>query len=130
MRPSVRGRGCRGVSAIEFALISPIFFSVVCIFFEMSLILFTQSVLDDATRYAARFVKTRQVTTGTAFKTAVCAEIGAMIPCADVQYYVQSGNTFSAMNATVQTNAQGNMTSNGMFFSRNRRPERRRAGRV
>jgi hypothetical protein len=50
-----------------------------------------------------------------AFSTQLCNDMGGLISCSDLQYYVQSAPSFGAMNAAVQTNSSGNLQSNGVF---------------
>jgi hypothetical protein len=38
-----------------------------------------------------------------------------LVPCANLQYYVQSAASFGAMSAGVTTNGSGNLKSNGTF---------------
>ncbi len=77
----------------------------------------TQSTLDNAARDASRLIMTGQIQTagGSAapFTAKLCAEIGTLIPCASIQYNVQSATTFAALNGTVTPNAGGNMSSQG-----------------
>lgn len=108
-----------GATAVEFALVAPIFFMLVSVFFELGLIIFTQSLLDNATRNTARLMQVRQIQTGTALRNQVCNDIGSFVDCNGIQYYVQSAASFGAMNASAQTDAAGNMTQNGMFFPGN-----------
>ncbi len=105
-----------GATAVEFALIAPIFFALVAVFFEFSLVIFTQAVMDNATRNAARLMAVHQLQSGGSFKTQICNDTVGLVPCANVQYYVQSGSSFASMNSSIQTNAAGDMTQNGMFF--------------
>jgi Flp pilus assembly protein TadG len=102
------------VAAIEFALLGSTFLLLVCMIFELGLILFTQSVMDNALRDAARQVMTKQITTGSAFQTKVCNEVGNLVTncTTNLKYYVQTGATFSAM--TIQTTISSNgFTDNG-----------------
>ncbi len=105
----------RGATALEFAIAGPMFLVLACVVIELGLILFTQAALDKATRDAARTILIGQVQmaagSSTPFTTQLCASIGTLIPCASLKYNVQSGSTFAALNATVQTDANGNMTN-------------------
>ncbi len=101
------------VAAIEFALLGSTFLLLVCMIFELGLILFTQSVMDNALRDASRQVMTNQITTGSAFQTKVCNEVGNLVTncTTNLKYYVQTGATFSAM--TIQTSIASNSFTDG-----------------
>ena len=101
------------VAAIEFALLGSTFLLLVCMTFELGLILFTQSVMDNALRDASRQVMTNQITTGSAFQTKVCNEVGNLVTncTTNLKYYVQTGATFSAM--TIQTSIASNSFTDG-----------------
>ena len=92
------------VAAIEFALLGSTFLLLVCMIFELGLILFTQSVMDNALRDASRQVMTGQITTGSAFLAKVCNETGSLVTNCNgggLKYYVQANSLFSSM--TIQT---------------------------
>src|SRR5208282_698820 len=100
------------VAAIEFALLGSTFLLLVCMIFELGLILFTQSVMDNALRDASRQIMTGQITTSGAFVTQVCNEAGTLITnCSSggLKYYVQANSLFNAM--TVQTTFASNIFS-------------------
>ena len=55
-----------------------------------------------------------QIQTGgglSAFTAQLCADVSLIIPCASLQTNVQSANTFGALNGTVQTDGNGNLTN-------------------
>jgi len=102
------------VAAVEFALLGSTFLLLVCMIFELGLILFTQSVMDNALRDASRQIMTGQITTSSAFVTKVCGEVGNLITnCSSggLKYYVQTNATFSSM--TIQTSFASNSFSAG-----------------
>jgi Flp pilus assembly protein TadG len=87
------------VAAVEFAALGSIFLMLVCMIFELGLVLFTQSVMDNALRDAARLVMTNQASSSGTFTTKVCADVGNLIPnCStNLRYNVQTAASFSAM---------------------------------
>lgn len=103
-------RDSRGVAAIEFGLLGPLFIVLLCAVLENGLILFTQTVLDNATRDASRLILLGTATSSS-FSTALCNGASAMIPCASIKYNVQSGSSFSSLSSTIQTDSSGNMTN-------------------
>jgi Flp pilus assembly protein TadG len=109
-------RDCSGATLAEFALVSPIFFLLTFAAIDFGLILFTQSNINFATRDASRLIMTGQVQNGggqSLFTNRVCSDVSTLIPCSSLQYNVQSGSTFSALNATVVANGSGNMSTTG-----------------
>jgi Flp pilus assembly protein TadG len=107
----------RGAAAVEFAMVGPLFIFFICVAFDLGLLLFTQTVLNNAAASSARLIMTNQAgLTASTFATQLCNEMEGMIDCNGLQYYVQSAPTFSAMNAAVQTNSSGNLQSNGIFL--------------
>ncbi|HXM85435.1 MAG TPA: TadE/TadG family type IV pilus assembly protein [Stellaceae bacterium] len=89
------------VAAVEFAILGSTFLMLVCMTLELGLILFTQSVMDNALRDAARLIQTNQASSSSTFTTKVCGEVGNLIPnCStNLKYYVQTASLFSSMTA-------------------------------
>src|SRR5258706_1303014 len=111
-----------GATMVEFALVGPVFLLLTFAIVDNGLVLFTQTILDNATREAARVIMVGKVqmagdTTGNGlFTTTLCANLGGLIPCpsAKLKFHVQSSAVgFSAINAAVTPNASGVMTSTG-----------------
>jgi Flp pilus assembly protein TadG len=116
----LRARG--GVTLVEFALVAPLFLLLTFAIVDNGLVLFTQSILDNATREAARQIRIGQVqltgdTTGSGlFKTTLCRNLGNYIPCSSVQWRVQSvssAGSFSSVSSTVTANGSGQMATTG-----------------
>jgi Flp pilus assembly protein TadG len=110
-------RSQRGSAALQFALAAPVFLLLLCAVIENGIVLFTQSLLDDAARDGARLIQTGQVQQAgggpSTFTTQICTEVGSYIPCSSLQYNVQSASTFASLNVTVTANSSGNMTTTG-----------------
>jgi len=106
-----RRREDRGAVAVEFALISPVFFLLVVMTLELGLVLLTQSVLDLATETAARQIMIGAVTTSGAFQTQLCNVVTPLIPCGSLQVNVQSAGAFTGFSLAVPTDGAGNMTN-------------------
>ncbi len=99
VRP-LRGGWGGGIVSLEFALVAPVFLLFVGMIMQTGLTIFTQAVLDNATRSAARLIRTGEIQgTGTAaltaFTTALCSTLSAPIACASVQLDVRSASGFS-----------------------------------
>lgn len=96
------GRDDRGVAAVEFALLGSTFLLLVCMIFELGLLLFTQSVLNDAVRDGARLIRMGQASTSAIFVAKVCAKAGPLVPSCTtaLKYKVQAAAAFSSLSAT------------------------------
>lgn len=57
-------RGRRGVTAVEFALIAPVAFTLVCIFIDLSMVMFITNVMEGGLREAGRYAITGYVEVG------------------------------------------------------------------
>jgi Flp pilus assembly pilin Flp len=108
--PALRrfGRNRRGSTAVEFALVAPIFLVLLCGILENALILFTQSALDNATRDAARMIMLGN-TSETAFSNAIASDVGSLVPSNAIRYNVQSGATFQSLDTTLKVDGTGNI---------------------
>jgi len=104
-------RDSRGMALVEFGLLGPLFIVLLCGILENGLILFTQTVLDNATRDASRLVLLGN-TSSSSFATALCNGVGGIIPCSKIKFNVQSGAGFSGLSSTLQTDTNGDMTNN------------------
>jgi Flp pilus assembly protein TadG len=104
-----------GAHAVEFAIVFPVFVLLACVAIEVGLVLFTQSNLNYAARDAARLIRTGQIQSGggeSAFTSKICSDTNsALITCSKLQYNVQSGNSFDALDPSVQTDRNGNMAN-------------------
>jgi Flp pilus assembly protein TadG len=96
------GRDDRGGAAVEFALLGSTFLLLVCMILELGLLLFTQSVLNDAVRDGARLIRLGQADTSAIFVAKVCAKAGPLVPSCttSLKYKVQAADTFNALSAT------------------------------
>jgi Flp pilus assembly protein TadG len=90
-----RGRplGEKGASAVEFALVAPIFFMMMLGILELGYMVFVQSILDWSARDAARLVRTGQAQQSAnalqTFQTRLCADAQPIISCGSLVYQVQ-----------------------------------------
>ncbi|HHI81944.1 MAG TPA: pilus assembly protein [Rhizobiales bacterium] len=73
-----------GATAVEFALVATPFFALLMALFEVGMIFWTGSLLDNAVADAARLIRTGQAQAGgfskSKFRTAICAKM-FMIDC-------------------------------------------------
>ena len=89
----------RGVTALEFALIAPIFLSILLATLQVFVVYLAKTQLQLATEYAARLVLTNQTATANynteaLFKTALCSQVAIILQC-------QSGVYVSLQPATI-----------------------------
>ena len=57
-------RGRRGVTAVEFALIAPVCMTLVCVFIDLSMVMFITNVMEGGLREASRYAITGYTETG------------------------------------------------------------------
>jgi Flp pilus assembly protein TadG len=104
-------RNSGGASAIEFALVAPLFIGLLFAIIETAMMFFASQVLETVTQDSARQIFTgqaqNQALTAAQFKTLVCSKVVALFDCAngitvDVQNYPQFGsvNVSSAIDAS------------------------------
>lgn len=99
------------LAALEFAMVGPIFLLLIMGVLENGLTLWQQSMLDNATRDAARLIETgQQQGGGTNFATKLCNEISGLMQCSALQYRVQTGSTFAGISSTLSIGSGGTAT--------------------
>jgi len=111
-------RSRRGSTAVEFALVAPMFFALLFAILETAMVFFAGQVLETMTQEGARMIMTGQAqTAGYAqadFKNYVCNQISILFSCANINVDVQSYSTFSSVVIPSQIDA------NGCFVGTNR----------
>jgi len=108
--------GRRGATALEFAIVFPIFLLFLGMIMENGVLLFDQALLDNATNNAGRLIRTGQAQNGsgaTMFYNELCSDVTPVIACSALQYNVQSAANpgFASLNATVSAGSNGNLTT-------------------
>ncbi|PLX34390.1 MAG: pilus assembly protein [Hyphomicrobiales bacterium] len=107
-----------GVTAVEFALIAPPFFALLLALFEVGLVFFSGSVLENAVNDAARLIRTGQAQQGnfskSAFASAVCSKL-AMFDCGKLVVDVETFQNFSSVGISEPLDADGNLKTNFPF---------------
>lgn len=86
-----------GSTAVEFALIGIPFIFMIIGIIEMALMFTAQSLLEASTAEASRLIRTGAVQEGggeQAFQDELCDFASTLIPCPDIQYQVQSMESF------------------------------------
>ena len=98
-------RNRRGVTAVEFALVAPLFFGLLFAIIEVAMIFFASQVLETVTQDSSRMVMTGQAQganyTQQQFKDFVCGRVNALFDCTNGIYVdVRSYSSFSSVNIT------------------------------
>lgn len=103
-----------GATAVEFAMVVPLFLLLLGIVLETGLMMFTEYVLQTSVQEAARLVRTGQAQTqemtAATFKSKVCRIASLLISCnSKVTVYMKSAANFQTLNNTT-TGAASYMT--------------------
>lgn len=113
-------RAKSGATVIEFAMVALPFFLLLYAIFDISLIFFATTTLENGLVAAARQIRTGQAQamnmTAAQFRTLVCNEISMMLACdARLGLDVRKFNGFSAVNLPAALDGNGNLTGNLTF---------------
>ena len=115
-------RSRRGSTAVEFALVAPVFFALLFAIIETAMVFFASQVLETITSDSARLIMTGQAQTAAmdqaTFKNVVCAHIPALFTCGNFKIDVETYASFSAANASAPTltfNANGSVANTWQF---------------
>jgi Flp pilus assembly protein TadG len=115
-------RSQRGMAAVEFAMVAPIFLGMMLGILQITLIYFAKETLETVTEAAARGVLTGQVQsaglTQAQFQTAVCASVPALFKCSGLMVDLQPATSLSTVNTSEPTltfDANGNVTNSWQF---------------
>ncbi len=98
-------RARRGSAALEFAIAGPVLLLLIFAVIENGLMLFAQSMLDNATRDASRQIMIGTVRTSGAFQSALCNDVGSFLDCNRLTFYVQSFATFPSQPTPASSTA-------------------------
>lgn len=93
----------RGATAVEFAMIAPMFFGSLFAIMETGTLYLRQTAVETGVEEAKRLTLTGQVASAgaapaqiTAFRTAFCKQVSWLISCDDVKFDVRAFTTFGA----------------------------------
>jgi Flp pilus assembly protein TadG len=96
-------RNKNGATAVEFAMISPMFFGLLLAIMESGMMFLTSTAVSEGVKEASRVVMTGQVASAgsasaqlSAFKAAFCAQTDWLLNCDNVKYDVRSFKVFGA----------------------------------
>jgi Flp pilus assembly protein TadG len=112
------GHRAEGTSAIEFALIAPVFFALLMAIVETGMVFFAASTLEHGMETAARMIRTGQVQASgmsqTAFRQVVCDNIDAFMSCdaSKLHIDVRAFTTFAGSSYQDPLDDDGNLNAN------------------
>jgi Flp pilus assembly protein TadG len=115
-----RARG--GATAVEFALIAPVFIAVLVAVLQVGIVFFAEQALQSAAVAASRLVLTGQAQnssmTQAQFLNAICPSVQSLFTCSSIMVDVQNYSSFGAANYSTPTltyDALGNVTNQWSF---------------
>ncbi len=113
-------RDCRGINALEFAMVGPIFMLFIGVIFDIGILLFQQAMIDNANIRASRLIRTGSIQLAggstTTFTTQLCTDLTNVVDaCTNIQYKVVSAAAFSSLSVSVASDGHGNLTGKGTF---------------
>jgi Flp pilus assembly protein TadG len=111
-----------GGAAVDFALVVLPFLAVLTVIIESAIVLLAGQVLQTSATSAARTVLTGQAQnagyTAAQFKNTICANLTVMFNCTGNLYVdVESFSSFSSINLSSPTNANGTLNTAGFGYS-------------
>lgn len=114
------GRNQRGLAAVEFALVAPVFCALLFAILETGILFFADQYLETLTQDGARVIMTGQAQNGNytqaQFKTYVCNQISALFNCNNVYVNVQSFTSFETLTATCPI-TNGTFDTSGLQYN-------------
>jgi Flp pilus assembly protein TadG len=114
MRRRLRTHARSGSAAIEFAVVAPVFFLLLFVIIETSILYFAQATLQFAVDDAGRQVRTgqTQATTQAAFRTIICNDIAPLLACdTNLQIDMESFSNFSTAAYPTPLDANNNLNN-------------------
>jgi Flp pilus assembly protein TadG len=110
-----------GASALEFAIVAPIFLALLFAILETALMFFASQVLETITQESARMILTGQAQSAhyqqADFKQYVCNQIPAIFSCANMVVNVQSFPSFSSVTINSAFDANCQLQSGNIQYS-------------
>jgi Flp pilus assembly protein TadG len=100
-------RDQRGSTAVEFAIIAPVFFFLMFVIAETALVFIAEQVMDNAVFETARLIRTGQVQSGgmskADFEEEVCNRMSVFVDCSGADFYldVKAFETFDSLTAAM-----------------------------
>jgi Flp pilus assembly protein TadG len=112
-------RARSGAAVVEFATLAPVFFLLVVGIVEVPAVLFTNSMIEDAARDAARKIRTGEAQQSAdplaAFQAELCADLLNFIPCSSLHFDVRSFADFTSVSVPPVQYDQNGQPTNTVF---------------
>lgn len=92
------GRSERGVTAVEFAIVGPVFFAIIGATIETALTFFAGYALDSAVIDSSRYIRTNQTAyfdSPSTYRSAVCGKLYGIFDCDQLRIQVQKLDDFA-----------------------------------
>ena len=109
----------RGSALIEFALVGPPFLLLLIGTMEISLMFFTDAVIEGATKEAARQIRTGHIQESAdpvvAFRAKLCDSLFNVIDCSKVAFNVQTFSNFGAVSMPLEVDEDGEPVGTGFL---------------
>ena len=106
-------------SAVEFAIVAPLFLALLFAIIETALMFFAGQVLETINQNSARMIFTGQAQTASytqsQFATYVCGQVPALFTCSNIYIDVQSYNSFQNVTVNSQIDGGGNFVNNMQY---------------
>ena len=102
------------MSAVEYALLSPLFIALLVSALVVSYVEFARAQLDQASEIGKRVVLTGKATNLPALQKAVCGAIGGLVSCNQTMISLTPYSSFAAVNTanpTLTYNADGSVAN-------------------
>ena len=110
-----------GATAIEFAVVAPLFFFLLFVIAETALVFIAEQVMDNALFETARLVRTGQVQksnmSSSQFKAAVCGKMSVFVRCSSSSFFldVKSYSNFSDIQMVKPVNSDDTFQPEGTY---------------
>lgn len=106
----------RGLAAVEFALLAPMFIALVLVSVTVGVVLAAKSSLDYTTQVVARQIMTGQVSSQPALQTAICGNTVGFLTCANIManltsYTASKLENISTATPTLAYNSDGSVSN-------------------
>jgi Flp pilus assembly protein TadG len=112
-------RNRRAATAVEFALVAPVFLVLLFAILETALMFFASQVLESVTQQSARMILTGQAQNSgflqPNFQTYVCNQVPALFNCANLFIDVKSYSSFGSITFSNPIDANGNFVNNVQY---------------
>ncbi|SHK29304.1 Flp pilus assembly protein TadG [Bradyrhizobium lablabi] len=114
-------RSRRGSTAVEFALVAPMFFALLFAILETAMVFFAGQVLETMAQDGARMIMTGQAQTAkyqqADFQSYVCNQIPILFSCANLSIDVKSYPAFSNVVLSSQIDSGGCFDPTGIGYN-------------